>query len=475
MSPNTVYSKRKPPVDFIYPAKVFGSVHADSLFSMTLKSERGAIIVHATGRFPIYTQPEQVHLSLGDDPTEMVVTWVTINSTDVSFVEYGLSDMNLRARGIEDKFIDGGPQKRVLYMHRVKIRGLACGQKYNYHVGSPLGWSDLYSFKAMENGTNWTVRLAVFGDMGNENARSLGRLQEETQRGHFDAFLHVGDFAYDMHTDNAKIGDAFMNQIQAIAAYVPYMTCVGNHERAYNFSNYKSRFTMPGGDGEGMFYSFNIGPAHVVAFSSEFYYYTNYGWQQIANQYKWVEDDLKEANKPENRAQRPWIIAVCHRPLYCSNIDPIHCQNEENMIRVGLPDTHSYGVEELLYKYGVDIHLSGHEHSYERNWPTYNRHVCNGTTSDNPYHNPGAPVYVVTGSAGSYLGHGPFELTATPWSAFRSYDYGYTRMTILNNTHLYLEQVSDDQKGAVIDRMTLVKDTHYAGMYDCHLNQSENI
>ena len=71
----------------------------------------------------------------------------------------------------------------------------------DYHVGSPLGWSDLYSFKAMENGTDWTVRLAVFGDMGNENARSLGRLQEETQRGHFDAFLHVGwytDCMYDI-------------------------------------------------------------------------------------------------------------------------------------------------------------------------------------------------------------------------------------------------------------------------------------
>ncbi|KAK2193212.1 hypothetical protein NP493_16g00054 [Ridgeia piscesae] len=287
--------------------------------------------------------------------------------------------------------------------------------------------------------------MAVFGDMGNANARSLGRLQEETQRGHFDAFLHVGDFAYDMHTDNAKVGDAFMNQIQAIAAYVPYMTCVGNHERAYNFSNYKSRFTMPGGDGEGMFYSFNIGPAHIVAFSSEFYYYTNYGWEQIANQYKWMENDLKEANKPENRAKRPWIIAACHRPLYCSNNDPIHCNNRDNIIRVGLPDIHSYAMEDLLYKYGVDLHFSGHEHSYERNFPTYNRHVCNGTTPNNPYHNPRAPVYVVTGSAGNYLGVGPFDPTATPWSAYRSDDYGYTRMTIANDTHLFLEQVSDNQ------------------------------
>jgi len=32
--------------------------------------------------------------------------------------------------------------------------------------------------------------------------------------------------------DNAHVGDDFMNQIQTIAAYVPYMTCPGNHEQA---------------------------------------------------------------------------------------------------------------------------------------------------------------------------------------------------------------------------------------------------
>ena len=57
--------------------------------------------------------------------------------------------------------------------------------------------------------------------------------------GTIDAVLHVGDFAYDLRDDNARFGDAFMNQIQPIAAYVPYMVCPGNHEDAYNFSNYK--------------------------------------------------------------------------------------------------------------------------------------------------------------------------------------------------------------------------------------------
>jgi hypothetical protein len=32
--------------------------------------------------------------------------------------------------------------------------------------------------------------------------------------------------------ENGLVGDEFMNQIQPIAAYVPYMTCPGNHEEA---------------------------------------------------------------------------------------------------------------------------------------------------------------------------------------------------------------------------------------------------
>ena len=44
-------------------------------------------------------------------------------------------------------------------------------------------------------------------------------------------------------------------------------------------------------------------------------------------------------------------------------------------IRVGIPVTHAYSVEDLLYKYGVDVHLQAHEHSYERMWPVYNLQV----------------------------------------------------------------------------------------------------
>lgn len=39
----------------------------------------------------------------------------------------------------------------------------------------------------------------------------------------------------------------------------------------------------------------------------------------------------------------------------------------------------------------------------------------------------------------------PFIKNPPAWSAFRSSDYGFTRMKVHNGTHLYIEQVSDDK------------------------------
>ncbi len=58
-----------------------------------------------------------------------------------------------------------------------------------------------------------------------------------------------------------------------------------------NFSNYKARFTMPGGDN--MFFSFDLGPVHFLSISTEFYYFMNYGMKMVAKQYQWIVEDLK--------------------------------------------------------------------------------------------------------------------------------------------------------------------------------------
>ncbi|XP_067099951.1 acid phosphatase type 7 isoform X1 [Osmerus mordax] len=411
---------------------------------------------------PVWTQPEQVHLSYPGASGCMLVTWTTFNQTE-SWVEYGLGGqrvLHMRTQGQAALFIDGGEEKRRMYIHRVTLTDLKPAAAYVYHCGSDLGWSDRFAFTALNDSTSFSPRLALYGDLGNANPQSLARLQKETQQGMYDAILHIGDFAYDMDEDNGRIGDEFMRQIQSIAAYLPYMTCPGNHESSYNFSNYRNRFSMPG-QTESLWYSWNIGPAHIISLSTEVYFYLSYGQELIFRQYAWLKMDLEEANKPENRAARPWIITMGHRPMYCSDDDQDDCTKFDSFVRQGRKDISppAPGLEDLFYLHGVDVELWAHEHTYERLWPVYGDKVLNGS-SDQPYVNPKAPVHIITGSAGCREKHDQFNPNPKDWSALRSTDYGYTRMQVVNNTHLYLEQVSDDQHGQVIDSIWVVKDKH---------------
>ncbi|XP_034051439.1 acid phosphatase type 7 isoform X2 [Thalassophryne amazonica] len=411
---------------------------------------------------PIWTQPEQVHLSYPGVPGSMVVTWTTFSETE-SEVEYSLMGgrlFELLAKGDTTLFVDSGTEKRKMYIHRVTLTGLKPAATYVYHCGSDEGWSDVFSFTAFNDSTRFSPRFALYGDMGNENPQSLSRLQKETQLGMYDVILHIGDIAYDMDEDNARIGDEFMRQIQSIAAYIPYMTCPGNHESAYNFSNYRNRFSMPG-QTESLWYSWNLGSAHIISLSTEVYFFLEFGQELLFKQYEWLKKDLEEANKPENRATHPWIITMGHRPMYCSDDDQDDCTQFDSYVRRGRNDTKppAPGLEDLLYRYGVDLELWAHEHTYERLWPVYGDKVYNGSF-EQPYVNPKAPVHIVTGSAGCRERTDKFSPNPKPWSAFRSTDYGYTRMQVFNNTHLYLEQVSDDQYGKVIDSMWLVKEKH---------------
>uniref|UniRef100_A0A914CIQ0 Iron/zinc purple acid phosphatase-like C-terminal domain-containing protein n=1 Tax=Acrobeloides nanus TaxID=290746 RepID=A0A914CIQ0_9BILA len=83
--------------------------------------------------------------------------------------------------------------------------------------------------------------------------------------------------------------------------------------------------------------------------------------------------------------------------------------------------------------------------------------VYNGTKS--PYVNPPAPVHIVTGSAGCKENTVPFEKHPPPWSAFRSSNYGFSRMQIFNATHLYFEQTAA-AKNSTEDSFWLIKGEH---------------
>ena len=158
----------------------------------------------------------------------------------------------------------------------------------------------------------------------------------------------LGDFAYDLHSNYGACGDNFLDSIQNVSAKAPYMTCVGNHESENNFSQYRARFSMPSpeeGPNGNMWYSFNSGPLHIIAYSTETFF-TDLDGPVSTAQFNWlkvcvqpslrysvqqeltprrVQNDLEQANM--RRHEQPWIIAMGHRPFYCNEVDPYTCKN----------------------------------------------------------------------------------------------------------------------------------------------------
>lgn len=216
-------------------------------------------------------------------------------------------------------------------------------------------------------------------------------------------------------------GNNFLRMLEPIAARMPYMTTTGNHEKAKNFSHYDARFSMIGDRHQpnysadltdrlnNHFYSLDIGPAHIIIFSTEFYYYTRWGWEQIRWQYRWLEDELIRAN--QNRKERPWIIVMGHRPFYCL-VAGDKCNRktlERGPIKNGVhydktkKSQLNYGLEDLFYKYGVDLQLYGHEHFFVRFYPVHKNVSPSRPKEANPYEDPVAPVFITTGNAVRYF------------------------------------------------------------------------
>ncbi|CAI5452513.1 unnamed protein product [Caenorhabditis angaria] len=396
--------------------------------------------------------PDQVHLAFTGDLTEMAVVWNTYEdaSQDVSYTKQGSSDQK-QAKGSSEQWVYNGI---IRYKHKAVMVGLDYDAKYDYSIASRS-----FTFKTLPKDPS-SYRVCVFGDLGYWHGNSTESIIRHGLAGNFDFIVHLGDIAYDLHSQNGQVGDDYMNQFEPLISTMPYMVIAGNHEDDYqNFTNYQKRFVMPNnGYGDNQFYSFNLGPVHWVGVSTENYgYYYQYGMEPVFTQYNWLKADLTEANKPANRAVRPWIFTFQHRPFYCSNVNSAECQSFENkIVRTGW--LNMPGLEALYLQNSVDMGFWGHEHSYERFYPIADRTYYNDPSA---YINPKAPVYLISGSAGCHTPDAEFTKTPWPWSAVRNNDYGYSILTVANSTHIHLEQISIDKNEQNVDDFWVIKNAGF--------------
>eukprot|EP00762_Andalucia_godoyi_P007652 ANDGO_07896.mRNA.1 putative inactive purple acid phosphatase 9 len=414
-------------------------------------------------------EPLEGHIQLNEDSSGLWVHWTTRDNLGDSQVQMGTSP-GLYDSYVKPAQVDTYAASQMVseaaelgfrdpgHLYTVHLDGLKPGVQYFYRYGSPTaGFSAEYSFTGPSVGQNYPFRMSFIADMGTDGGyphnypqapvTASGVADDVYGSSNFGAHmvLDVGDISYARGW--GYIWSLFHDMIENIAVRVPWQVAIGNHELLFKGHNWEPGWRNSYGDDSGgelgipysarfgfapftsrpHWYSFNNGPLHVAMLSSEEDFVAG------SAQYNWFVNDIKSVN----REVTPWVFMAIHRPFYDVSVkDPL----DETLKH--LRETY----ENFLVANKVDMVLSGHVHCYERTCPMSNGEcVADGE----------GPVYAVSGSAGESH-HAPFNPLINKWSKFHTLDYGRSRMTIANSTHLLYEWVANAD-GKVKDEFWVIR------------------
>jgi len=346
----------------------------------------------------------------------------------------------------------------------------------------------------------------------------MQNLLDDARSEEIDAVVHIGDHCYNIGGSDDRRGDGYMQAYEPVLSAVPWLPVVGNHEfydgdalRRYLNQTEGTVIANPASaghpwvkgahstadtavgrllstanhhgagvhgstpSGTSRYFSVDVGLVHFVALDLNMYNGVDTCGEACRRaQLEWLAKDLEAANK--NRVAVPWVVAMSHFPLYCSNCpapgrDPGAWWNSEICEFHGHdpscvdPEQHSSAprsgpgnadmvpdFEPLFMTYGVDVYASGHIHDYEWIYPVYNN-----TALQTNFVNPKAPVHLVTGNGGPPSASRFGKIQA--WSHVHSNVYSYTRLVAHNATTMTWIQVANNDS-RVLDTLTITAKTH---------------
>lgn len=173
----------------------------------------------------------------------------------------------------------------------------------------------------------------------------------------YDFLMHIGDFAYNVHTKKGTRGDDYFQEMSdSFSKNIPYVVVAGNHESAkYEGKFFDFRFRMPGVNQDEFrgnhYYSFNYKGVHYVTIDWDYIF--NLNPSEIRPALQWLKNDLETAN---NDHLVNFVVFFSHRPFYCPSLEDDHCKIFY----------HLRPFEMMLRKYKVDLYLMAHSHQYFR-------------------------------------------------------------------------------------------------------------
>ncbi len=262
------------------------------------------------------------------------------------------------------------------------INGLTPDTKYYYAIEADratlCGADDRHWFRtACEPGATRKLRFWLFGDSGSNRPRDddLKKVLSYTspidpirvrngfrkfnQNQPLDGIILLGDNAYPFGTDE-QYQASFFNVYDHELRSVPLWPCIGNHDidDAYRYAFTTNKAAKAGGTKSPNmhYYSADIGNLHLVVldpWKNWLQETTDENHQPWKTQLAWFEKDLA-ANKQQ------WCFVVNHFPLYCDGDYNSDTNKPLVMLRERLVP--------IFDRYGVDLCLTGHDHTYQRSY-----------------------------------------------------------------------------------------------------------
>lgn len=309
-----------------------------------------------SGKYPPSEVPDRIILTWSDDPaSSMAVTWRTATSVTEGFAELVIADPSPYFEGasiVKASTTRYVSDQNEAHYHAVNFQELEANTLYAYRVGTENAWSEWSHFRTA-NSQEAPFSFIYLGDAQNDLKARWSRTIREAYRQlpKADFMIHAGDLVNIPDADD-EWGEWFYAG-GWIYRTTPSIATPGNHE--YNkledesrmlCGHWKPTFTFPANGPDKLLettYYLDYQGARIISLNSPEFVY-NDSLDQI--QIDWLEKVLQET-------KQKWIIVTLHHPIY----SPAASRDNPDLRNAFLP---------LFNKYGVDIVLQGHDHTYAR-------------------------------------------------------------------------------------------------------------
>jgi hypothetical protein len=336
--------------------------------------------------FSATIDPEHIMLTIPGDPSKSrAVTWRTAYNDTVSIGEIVLlelsPDLEDKAKKVTGTFAPWEEGSTTTMGHRVVFENLIPDTKYAYRVGNGKNWSEWLQIKTSSDKAK-PFSFLYLGDFQNDIKSLCSRVVRQ-------AYAHFSDAEF-IYFSGDIVGESteedwreFFYAGGWIFGTMPSIVTPGNHEYNKNENNVRTFskhwnqiFTMPSNGPSEKYKNRNYFiDYHGVRFISIDTPAMDYYGDDAKMILNWLENTLE--NNPNQ-----WAVVLTHFPIYtCSQ------GRSDN------PET-SDALRPILEKYGVDIVLQGHDHTYCRGQNLSEA----GQNVKNP------PMYVVSVSGGKMYG-----------------------------------------------------------------------